>query len=94
MGINYHKKVVIGEKTFKLCKQCQLAYDETSNFCSECGTKLTKKSTKIYANFGKTGITSLSYKTPDGITINSKGNTTIPIGVGISYTINKNKKKK
>ncbi len=92
MGMNFRRKVLIGEKVFKLCSECKLAYDESSNFCTKCGAKLSKKSSKIYANMGKRGITSISYKTADGITINSKGNTTIPLGTGISYTVtSKNK---
>lgn len=92
-GINIHKRIVIGEQTFMLCKECKLAYGEDSCFCSNCGSKLTKKTSKIYANFGKSGMTSISYKMADGITINSKGNTTIPLGTGISYTVTSKKKK-
>ena len=43
---------------------------------------------------GKNGITSFSYKLPDGTTVNSKGNVTIPIANGMSYTANTNTKKK
>lgn len=92
MGMNIRRRIVVGEKTFKLCENCKLAYDEASNFCPNCGAKLTRKSSKIYANMGKNGITSFSYKTPDGITINSKGNTTIPLGSGVSYTVTSKKK--
>ncbi len=92
MGMNIRRRLVIGEKTFKLCENCKLAYDDTSNFCPNCGAKLIRKSSKIYANMGKCGITSISYKTPDGITINSKGNTTIPLGSGVSYTVTSKKK--
>lgn len=92
MGINVRRKILIGEKAFCLCNNCKLAYDENSKFCTQCGKKLIKKSSKIYANMGKSGITSISYKTADGITINSKGNTTIPLGAGVSYTVtSKNK---
>lgn len=93
MGINMRKRIVVGEKTFKLCEKCQIAYDESSNFCPNCGAKLLKKSSKIYANVGKNGITSISYKIAGGITINSKGNTTIPLGGGLSYTITSKKNK-
>lgn len=92
MGVNIRRRIVIGEKIFKLCENCKLAYDETSNFCTNCGAKLIRKSSKMYANMGKSGITSISYKMPDGITINSKGNTTIPLGSGISYTVTSKKK--
>lgn len=46
----------------------------------------------MYANMGKNGITSISYKTADGITFNSKGNATIPLGTGVSYTVTSKKK--
>lgn len=91
MGMNFRRKILIGEKTFMICSQCKLAYDENSKFCTQCGKKLSKRSSKTYANIGKKGITSISCKTADGITINSKGNTTIPLGTGVSYTISKNK---
>ncbi len=90
--INIRRRVLIGEKTFNFCEKCKLAYEESSNFCSNCGEKLAKKTSKIYANMGKHGVASISYKTADGITINSKGNTTIPLGSGLSYTVtSKNK---
>lgn len=92
-GINIHKRIAIGEQAFMLCAECKLAYGEESRFCPNCGTKLTRKTSKIYANFGKNGLTSISYKMADGITINSKGNTTIPLGKGISYTVTSKKKK-
>ncbi len=92
MGVNIRRRIVIGQKTFKLCQKCQIAYDENSNFCKNCGSKLIPKVSKIYANMGKSGITSISYKMADGITINSKGNTTIPLGAGISYTVTSKKK--
>ena len=83
MGINVRRKILIGEKAFCFC--------ENSKFCTQCGRKLVKKSSKIYANMGKSGVTSISYKTADGITINSKGNTTIPLGAGVSYTVTSKK---
>lgn len=87
MGINVRRKILLKEEAVKVCPDCKLAYDKSSNFCPSCGKKLIGKSSKVYANIGKNGITSISYKTADGITINSKGNTTIPIGKGVSYTI-------
>lgn len=92
MGVNIRKRILIGEKTFKLCENCQLAYDENSNFCPNCGAKLLRRSSKMYANMGKSGITSISYKMPGGITINSNGNATISLGSGISYTVTSKKK--
>jgi len=86
MGLNVRKRILLQEKAIMICSNCKLAYDDTSNYCPSCGKKLIKKVSKVYANFGKSGITSISYKTPDGITINSKGRTTIPLGNGLSYT--------
>lgn len=91
MGLNVRRKILLRETTIMICSHCKLAYDANTNFCPSCGKKLSKKSSKVYVNIGKHGITSLSYKTADGITINSKGNTTIPIGKGISYTITSKK---
>lgn len=89
MGLNFSKKILLNEEKIKTCSNCNLAYHESTNFCAKCGSKLTKKSTKVYAHIGKKGITSISYKTSDGITINSKGRITFPIGKGISYTTSK-----
>lgn len=86
MGLNIHKKILLWEESIQICLNCKLAYDGDSFFCSKCGNKLIKKSSKVYANIGKSGITSISYKTPDGITINSKGRTTIALSKGLSYT--------
>lgn len=91
MGLNVRKRVLLREETIMICTNCKLAYNDNSNFCPSCGKKLLKKVSKVYANFGKSGITSISYKTPDGITINSKGTTTIPISKGLSYTTSKKK---
>lgn len=91
MGLNVRKKILLREETIKTCITCKLAYSKSSNFCSVCGNKLKSKKAKVYANLGKSGITSISYQTADGITINSKGNTTIPICKGLSYTISSKK---
>lgn len=87
MGLNVKKRILLREETVMTCCNCKLTYDESSKFCRKCGNKLTKKVSKVYANLGKNGITSISYKTADGITINSKGKTTIPLSQGLSYTI-------
>lgn len=71
------------------CQKCDIIFAEDCKFCENCGTKLSQQKTKVYANMGKNGITSLSYKLPDGTTLNSKGNITIPMGKGISYTTKK-----
>lgn len=86
MGLNYRKRIELGKQTIMICVECKLAYDENSHYCSQCGVKLTKKTSTIYANIGKYGISSISYKTTDGITINSNGKITFPLGKGLSYT--------
>lgn len=86
MGLNYRKRIELGKQTIMICSKCKLAYDQNSHYCSQCGTKLAKKTSTIYANMGNHGITSISYKTSDRITINSKGNITFPFGKGFSYT--------
>ena len=75
------------QEIIKICLDCEIIYDQNSNFCPHCGRKLKQRSSKVYANYGKSGITSISYKTPDGITINSKGNATIymSLHIDISY---------
>lgn len=94
MGLNVHRKIPITEDTVKTCKFCKVDYDKDANFCSCCGKKLTKKtSTKVYANIGKNGISSISVKTANGVTVNSKGKTTVPLGKGVSYTTSNSKKK-
>lgn len=91
MGLNVRKRFLLREETIMICSNCKLAYNDDSNYCPSCGKKLSKKVSKVYANMGKRGITSISYKTADGITINSKGHTTIPIGKGLSYTVTSKK---
>lgn len=89
MGINYRKRMLLREDVLMKCEHCKKVYSVDTKFCSNCGTKLISEKTKVYANIGKHGITSLSYKLPDGTTINSKGNITIPLANGISYTAKK-----
>lgn len=89
MGINYRKRILLKEDILKRCAPCQKVYSADINFCPTCGNKLISEKTKVYANWGKNGITSFSYKMPNGTTINSKGNMTIPIANGISYTTKK-----
>ena len=57
MGLNFSKKILLNEEKIKTCSNCNLAYHESTNFCAKCGSKLTKKSTKVYANIRKKGIT-------------------------------------
>ena len=86
MGLKIRKKILLSETVFKRCNHCQLVFQENNNFCTSCGEKLISEKTKVYANIGKSGITSFSYKLASGITINSKGNITFPLGKGVSYT--------
>lgn len=86
MGINFRKKVLLQESILKTCEKCQKAFPEEADFCVHCGSKLSSKKTKVYANMGKNGITSITFKMPNGITINSKGNMTVPLDTGLSYT--------
>lgn len=91
MGLNINKRFLLKEEIIKICFDCKLAYNQNTNFCPSCGKKLVRKVSKVYVNMGKKGISSISYKTFDGITLNSKGHTTIPIGKGFSYTITSKK---
>jgi len=91
MGLHVRKRVLLREDVIMTCPSCKLAYHKDAAFCSSCGRKLVRKATKVYANFGKNGITSISYQTADGVTINSKGYTTIPLGHGLSYTTSQKK---
>lgn len=86
MGINFKKRILLNETILKNCENCKKVFPEDSNFCSSCGSKLTSVKTQVYANMGKNGITSVSFKLANGITINSKGNMTVPISKGLSYT--------
>ena len=68
------------------CEKCQKLYSAENCFYKTCGTKLISEKTKIYANFGKKGLTSFTYKLPNGTTFNSKGNLTVRLTNGISYS--------
>ena len=92
MGLNFRRRVLINEQVLMKCEKCQKLYSTENCFCRICGTKLKSTKTKFYANLGKNGFTSFSYKLPDGTTINTKGNVTIKLANGISYTITKKKK--
>lgn len=70
----------------KRCDYCKLAFNEEYDFCPKCGKKLISEKTEVYANLGKNGISSFSYKLASGITLNSKGNVSFSLGKGISYT--------
>lgn len=86
MKVNFRKRVLISETTTKYCENCQTAFDESCKFCAKCGKSLKKKSMKIYANMTKNGITSYTYVMPNGVTMNSKGNISLSLGNGISFS--------
>ena len=90
MGLNFKKRILINETVFKNCENCKMIFPNESKFCTSCGSKLTQIKSQVYANMGKNGISSVSFKLANGITINSKGNITVPIEKGVSYT-HKNK---
>lgn len=90
MGINFRSKLLVHEQITTRCTSCQKIYDGEKAFCPTCGAKLLIEKIKIYANFGKNGLTSYTYKLPNGISINSKGTITLALAKGISYT-SKNK---
>ncbi|MBR1884209.1 MAG: hypothetical protein IJ809_04665 [Clostridia bacterium] len=94
MGINYSKRLPISTQKVKKCESCKKVFSEDANFCSACGKKLMTEKLSVYANIGKNGISSFSYKLPNGTTINSKGNITLKLAKGISYTTNSKPKKK
>lgn len=87
MGISYRKKILLKEVIMKKCENCNKVFAETENFCTVCGSKLSTSKTQVFANMGKNGITSYSYKLPTGQTINSKGHISIPLGNGLSYKL-------
>lgn len=86
MGINLRSRVLIHEQTATRCAKCQKVYDGEKRFCPACGSELLIEKIKVYANFGKKGLTSYTYKLPNGISFNSKGTMTLPLAKGISYT--------
>jgi hypothetical protein len=68
------------------CVHCKLVYDERFKFCPNCGNKLKPEKTQVVMYIGPNGPTSISYRLPGGITLNSKNGTTVSLGNGISYT--------
>ena len=86
MGLNFRKSLLIKRDVVKKCDKCQKIFSEENNFCPTCGSKLISEKTEVYANIGKDGITSYTYKLPNGTRINSKGNVTFKLAKGISYT--------
>lgn len=86
MSINFRGKLLVHEQITTRCTACQKIYDSEKTFCPTCGSKLLIEKIKVYANFGKKGLTSYTYKLPNGISINSKGTITLALAKGISYT--------
>lgn len=86
MGINFRRRVLLSETVLKNCEHCQKVFPEEMNFCETCGSKLTSQKTQVFANMGMRGITSITFKLANGITINSKGKLTVPMSTGLSYT--------
>ena len=87
MKINFKRKQLVQTIAVKVCPNCNNNCGEEDRFCIKCGTELpASQKIKVYANYGKSGITSFSYVFPGGKTINSKGKMTFNIGNGISFT--------
>ena len=86
MGINFRKRQLLREETLMNCESCHKVYGDDSNYCPECGNKLVPTKTKIYANYSKNGLTSITYVLPGNISINSRRGMTMSFGNGISYT--------
>ncbi len=91
-SFNYRRRILLREELLKKCENCKKIFSADNIFCPICGKKLSTEKTAVYANIGKKGITSLSYKLSNGVVINSKGNMTIPISKGLSYTTSTKKK--
>ena len=68
------------------CDNCKKVYSNDCKFCPECGAKLKSFKSKVYANYGINGLTSISYVLPNGTTFNTKNGMTLSLGNGISYT--------
>ena len=87
MRINYRRRIQIQSIESKRCPVCDETFPAGDIFCRSCGTKLKSQTIRVYANWGKKGVTSYSLVFPDGKTINSKGTATINLGNGLSFTI-------
>ena len=85
-GFRFRGKRLLSEQILKTCDACNKAYMPDHNFCPECGAKLKTVKSKVYANYGKNGLTSLSYVLPNGTTFNTRSGMTMSLGNGISYT--------
>ena len=86
MPLNFKRQVLLQEHSVARCTKCKKVYDDKKRFCPECGTELSVEKIKVYANYGKRGLTSYTFKLPNGISFNSKGTMTLPLAEGVSYT--------
>lgn len=86
MGLNIRGKKLLHEEKATRCSQCEKIYAHDMSYCPKCGSKLLVEKMQIFANFGKNGITSYTYKLPNGISFNSKGTMTMSLAKGVSYT--------
>lgn len=86
MGISFRKRMLVGEEKIKFCEKCKKVFPLDHNFCPDCGSETKLKSTKVYANYGKHGLTSITYKMPDGITYNTRNGISKSLGNGITLT--------
>jgi predicted RNA-binding Zn-ribbon protein involved in translation (DUF1610 family) len=84
-GVRIRQKVLLSEESKMVCTSCNVDYPSTAKFCTRCGKKLVKRSSRVEANMTAKGLTSISIKTPDGTTFNSKGTVSKPLGKGISF---------
>lgn len=85
-NLRIRKRIPLSETVLMRCDVCKLVFNEDNVFCTKCGKKLIREKTAVYANLGKNGLSSISYKLASGITLNTKGHVTFSIGKGISYT--------
>lgn len=93
MGLNFKKRTLLRQEVVMRCKTCNVLYAQGDKFCGVCGQKLTAEKTSVFANYGTRGITSLTYKLPNGTSVNTRAGATIPLGNGLSYTIGNSRRK-
>jgi hypothetical protein len=86
MGIKFKGRQLLSETVLMSCDTCKKLFSQDCKFCPECGNKLKSAKTKIFANYSKNGLTSISYVLPNGTTFNTKRGMTMSLGNGISYT--------
>ena len=85
MAISFRGKKLLSEQVLMYCEACKKIFSQDCSYCSECGAKLKPSKTRVYANYSKNGLTSISYVLPNGVTINSKNGMTMSLGNGLSY---------